>query len=61
MRINNLVISIIITVLAALLLVDGILGSVNPTNQLLSLADVKGIVGVVLLVLAASYLKAANQ
>jgi hypothetical protein len=55
MKINNLVIGIIIVVLGALLLADSIVGS------MFSLSDVKGIVGVVLLVLAASYLKAAKE
>ena len=57
MKINNLVVGIIVIALAALLLADGIISYVNPANQMFSLADVKGIVGVVLLVLAASYLK----
>lgn len=47
--------------LAALLLADGIIGYVDPSNQLFSLADVKGVVGIIFLVLAASYLKAAKE
>ena len=61
MKINNLLIGLIVTVLAALLLVDGVLSIVDPGSQLFSLADVKGIVGVVLVVLAASYFKAAKE
>jgi hypothetical protein len=61
MRITNLVVGVIVVALAALLLADGIISYVDPSNQMFSLADVKGIVGVVLLVLAASYLKAAKE
>ena len=61
MKINNLLIGLIVVVLAALLLADGVLSIVDPSSQLFSLADVKGIVGVVLVVLAASYFKAAKQ
>jgi len=61
MKIGNLIIGLIVIVLAALLLADGILSNVNPASQLFSLSDVKGIVGFVLLVLAASYFKAAKD
>jgi predicted small secreted protein len=61
MKINNLVIGIIVIVLAALLLADGIISYVDASKQMFSLADVKGIAGVVFLVLAASFLKAAKE
>jgi len=61
MKINNLVVGAIILALAALLLVDSIITYVNPDNPLFSLADIKGIVAIVLLVLAASYLKASKE
>lgn len=61
MKINNLIIGIIIAVLAALLLADGIISYTNPSAQLFTIGDVKGIVGFVLLVLAATYLKASKD
>ena len=61
MKINNLVVGVIVVALAALLLADGIISYVDPSNQLFSLADIKGIVGIVLVVLGASYLKAAKE
>ena len=61
MRINNLLVGLIVIVLASLLLADGVLSYVDPSSQLFSLADVKGIIGVVLVVLAASYFKAAKD
>jgi hypothetical protein len=61
MKINNLLIGVIVAVLAALLLADGIISYADPTAQLFTLGDVKGIVGIVLLVLAASYLRASKD
>jgi hypothetical protein len=61
MKINNLLIAIIVAVLAALLLADGIISYADPSAQLFTVGDVKGIIGFVLLVLAASYLKAAKE
>jgi len=61
MKINNLLVGLIVIVLAALLLADGIISFVDPSSQMFSLADVKGIVGVVLVVLAASYFRAARE
>ena len=61
MKINNLLVGLIVIVLAALLLADGIISYVDPSQQMLSLADVKGIVGVVLVVLAASYFRASKE
>ena len=61
MKINNLIVGLIVIVLAALLLADGIISYADPSSQLLSLADVKGIVGIVLVVLAASYFRSARE
>ncbi len=61
MKINSLLVGLIVIVLAAFLLADGIISYVDPRSQMFSLADVKGIVGVVLIVLAASYFKAAKE
>jgi len=55
MKLPNLVIGIIVAAFAALLLVDAILTTSNPASQVLSPNDVKGVVGMVLAVLAASY------
>jgi len=55
MKLSNLVIGIIVAAFAALLLADAILTTFNPANQVLSPNDVKGVVGMVLAVLAASY------
>ena len=55
MKLPNLVIGIIVATFAALLLVDAILTTSNPASQVLSPNDVKGVVGMVLAVLAASY------
>jgi len=61
MKINALLVGLIVIVLAALLLADGIISYVDPSQQMFSLADVKGMVGVVLVVLAASYFRAAKE
>jgi hypothetical protein len=61
MKIGSLIVGIIVVVLAALLLADGIITYSDPASQMFSLADVKGIVGVVLVVLGASYLKASKE
>lgn len=61
MKIGNLVVALIVIVLAALLLADGILSNIEPANEFFNLNAVKGIVGFVLLVLAASYFKAAKE
>ncbi len=60
MKTNNLVIGIIVLVLAALLLADGVI-SYTDNTPLFSLGDVKGIVGFVLVVLAASYFRASKD
>lgn len=59
-RIGNLLVGLIVIVFAALLLADGVISNVSPTNSLFSLAEVKAIVGVVLVVLAASYFQRAK-
>ena len=53
MKIDNLVVGIIVVAVAALLLGDAILTTYTPASQVLSPNDVKGIVGIVFLVLAA--------
>jgi len=55
MKLSNLIIGIIVIAFAALLLADAILTTSNPANQVLSPNDVKGVVGMVLAVIAASY------
>jgi len=52
MRIDNVVVGIIIICFAALLLGDAYLTTYNPANQILSPNDVKGIVGMICVVLA---------
>ena len=52
MKIDNIVMGIIIICFAALLLGDAILTTYNPANQILSSNDVKGIVGMILVVTA---------
>jgi len=52
MKIDNLVLGIIVILFAALLIGDAIMTTYNPANQILSPNDVKGVVGMVLLVVA---------
>ena len=52
MKIDNLVVGIIVICFAALLLGDAILTTRNPASQILSPNDVKGVVGMILVVLA---------
>lgn len=59
-KIGNLLVGLIVIVFAALLLADGVISNVSPSEQLFSLAEVKAIVGVVLVVLAASYFQKAK-
>ncbi len=59
-RIGELLVGLIVIVFAALLLADGVISNVSPNNQLFSLTEVKTIVGVVLVVLAASYFQKAK-
>ena len=52
MKIDNVVVGIIIICFAALLLGDAILTTYNPASQILSPNDVKGIVGMMSVVIA---------
>ena len=52
MKTDYLVVGIIVVAVAALLLADAILTTNDPASQVLSPNDVKGIVGMVFLVLA---------
>ena len=52
MKIDNVVVGIITICFAALLLGDAYLTTYNPANQILSPNDVKGIVGMICVVLA---------
>jgi len=52
MKIDNLVVGIIIICIAALLLGDAILTTNNPAGQILSPNDVKGIMGMMAVVIA---------
>ena len=61
MKIDNLVAGLIVIAFAAILLADAILTTVDPASQLFSPNDVKGIVGMVLVVLAVLYFKAAKE
>jgi len=53
MKIDNLVAGSIVIAVAALLLADAILTTYDPASQVLSPNDVKGIVGMVFVVIAA--------
>ena len=53
MKIDSLVVGIIVIAVAALLLADAFLTTYTPASQVLSPNDVKGIVGMVFVVLAA--------
>jgi len=55
MRTDKLVIGAIVLALAAILLADAILTTVDPASQMFTPNDVKGIVGMALVVVAASY------
>ena len=57
MKIDNLIVGLIVIAFAAILLADAILTTVDPASQLFSPNDVKGIVGMALVVLAATYFK----
>jgi len=53
MKIDNLIMGIIVICFAAILLYDAIQTTYTPANQLFSANDVKGITGMVLVVVAA--------
>jgi len=55
MKTDKLVIGIIVLALAVILLADAILTTVDPASQMFTPNDVKGIVGMALVVVAASY------
>lgn len=61
MNFNSLVVGLLVIVVAALLLADGVLGYVDVGVQLFSLRGVKLAVGFVLVVLAASYFQKAKE
>ena len=61
MKIDNLVAGLIVIAFAAILLADAILTTIDPASQLFSPNDVKGIVGMALVVLAAFYFKAVKE
>ena len=57
MKIENLIAGLIVLAFAAILLADAILTTVDPASQMFTPNDVKGIVGMALVVLAATYFK----
>jgi len=57
MKIPNLVVGILFVVVAAALLVDGLLGYIDIATQFITIRGLKLAVGFVLLVLAATYLQ----
>ena len=61
MKIGRLVVRVVVIAFAALILADGVLSTLDPNSQLFSLNAAKGIVGFILIVLAASYFKEANE
>jgi hypothetical protein len=61
MKTDNLVAGLIVIFFAAILLADAIISTVDPASQLFSPNDVKGIVGIVFVVLAAFYFKKAKE
>jgi len=61
MKSDHLVVGLIVLAFAAILLADAILTTVDPASQLFSPNDVKGMVGMVFVVLAALYFKAAKN
>jgi hypothetical protein len=61
MKIDKLVVGLIVIVLAALLLANGIITVVDPSSQLFAQNAVNIIVAFVLVVLAGSYFNEAKQ
>jgi len=61
MKIDSLVAGLIVIAFGAILLADAILTTVDPAGQLFSPNDVKGMVGMALVVLAATYFKKAKE
>ncbi|PNX52191.1 MAG: hypothetical protein BV458_10565 [Thermoplasmata archaeon M9B2D] len=61
MKIDNLVVGLIVIAFGAILFADAVLTTVDPSSQLFSPNDVKGIVGMALVVIAAIYFKKAKE
>lgn len=61
MKTDLLVAGLIVIVFAALLFADAVLATVSPESQLFSPNDVKGMVGVTLIVVAATYFRKAKE
>jgi len=61
MKIDILVAGLIVIAFGALLLGDAILTTVDPASMLFSPNDVKGMVGMVLVVIAVLYFKKAKE
>ena len=60
-KLFDIVVGAIVIAIAALLLVDAYLTTYNPAGQVLSPNDVKGVVGMALVVLAASYFQRSRE
>ena len=61
MKIPSLIIGVLVVVIAAVLLADGVLGYVDTAAQFISLRGFKLAVGFVLLVLSATYLQKTKE
>lgn len=61
MKIDNLVVGLIVIAFGAILFADAVLTTVDPSSQLFSPNDVKGIIGMALVVIAAIYFKKAKE
>jgi uncharacterized membrane protein len=61
MKIDKLIVGLIVIVLAALLLANGVITFVDPNSQLFAQNAVNVIVAFVLVVLAASYFKETKE
>jgi len=61
MKIDNLVAGLIVIAFGAPLLADAILTTMDPASQLFSPNEVKGLAGMVLVVVAAIYFKKTRE
>jgi hypothetical protein len=61
MKIDNLIQGLIVIAFGALLLADAILATVDPASMLFSPNDVKGMVGMVFVVIVAFYFKKTKE
>jgi len=61
MKIDNLVVGVIVILFAAILLGDAYMTTYTPANELFSHNDVKGIVGMVFVVIAGFYFWKARK